>query len=176
MSTSVPTEEQRRAAALQHIRQLGDPVLRTPSLDIDVFDDALADEVERMGEIMREARGVGLAAPQLGSLRRLIIIRPDEDGPIRALCNPEIVTYSDEQDVDEEGCLSLGELRFDVPRATSVKVVAVDEAGEPVEIDAEGFEARVLQHEIDHLNGILIIDRATPESRKATMKALRGSR
>lgn len=176
MSTSVPTEEQRRTAALQHIRQLGDPVLRTPSLDVDVFGDALADEVERMGEIMREARGVGLAAPQLGSLRRLIIVRPDEDGATRALCNPEIVSYSDEQAVDEEGCLSLGELRFDVPRSTSIKVEAVDETGAPVQIDAEGFEARVLQHEIDHLNGILIIDRATPESRKATMKTLRGSR
>jgi peptide deformylase len=176
MSTGVPTEDQRRTAALQHIRQLGDPVLRTPSLDVDVFDEALVDEIERMGEIMREARGVGLAAPQLGSLRRLIIIRPDEDGPIRALCNPKIVSYSDETDVDEEGCLSLGELRFDVPRSTSVEVEAVDETGEAVEIAAEGFEARVLQHEIDHLNGILIIDRATPESRKSTLKTLRGSR
>lgn len=176
MSTSVPTEEQRRAAALQHIRQLGDPVLRTPSLDVEEFDDVLADEVERMAEIMREARGVGLAAPQLGSLRRLLVYKPEEDGPTRALCNPTITSRSDEEGVDEEGCLSLGEMRFDVPRSVTIRVEAVDETGEPVEIDAEGFEARVLQHEIDHLNGILIIDRATSDSRRATMKALRGSR
>ncbi|MCG8403552.1 MAG: peptide deformylase [Firmicutes bacterium] len=176
MSTGVPTEEQRRAAAMQHIRQLGDPVLRTPSLDVDEFEDTPADEVERMAEIMREARGVGLAAPQLGSLRRLIVIRPTEDGPTRALCNPTITSRSDEEEIDEEGCLSLGDLRFDVPRSTAVHVEAVDEAGQPIELDAEGFEARVVQHEIDHLNGILIIDRATPESRRATMKALRGSR
>jgi peptide deformylase len=169
-----PVLERRRLAALAHIRQFGDPVLRTPALEITQFDEALADEAERMTAIMVDARGVGLAAPQLGSLRRLVVVRTGEEGEeIVALCNPRITWRSEDTEADSEGCLSIGEIAVDVSRAVAVRVEAQDVEGRPVELEPEGFEARVIQHELDHLDGVLILDRAAPEQRREALRALR---
>jgi peptide deformylase len=168
-----PVLERRRLSALAQIRQFGDPVLRTPALEITQFDEALADEAERMVRIMHDARGVGLAAPQLGSLRRLAVVLQGEEEPPVVLCNPEITWRSDEQETDSEGCLSIGEVNVDVPRAVAIRVRAQDVHGAPFEIEPEGFAARVVQHEMDHLDGILILDRTAPEQRREALKALR---
>ena len=168
-----PVLERRRLAALAQIRQYGDPVLRTPTIDITEFDETLREDVERMGAIMRDAAGVGLAAPQLGSLRRLAVLRSGEDGPVVALCNPRIVWRSDEEETDYEGCLSIGEISVEVPRAAAVRVEAQDLQGRPVELEKEGFEARVIQHELDHLDGVLILDRTAAEQRREALRALR---
>ena len=168
-----PVLERRRLAALAEIRQIGDPVLRAPARPITVFDDVLKDEFERMVTIMNEARGVGLAAPQVGSLRRLAVVLTGEDAPPLALCNPEITWRSEEQEADYEGCLSIGEISVEVPRAVSIRVSAQDVEGRPFEIAPEGFAARVIQHEMDHLDGILILDRTAPEQRREALRALR---
>ena len=168
-----PVLERRRLQALTQIRQFGDPVLRTPTLEVTAFDETLKDDVERMGAIMRDAAGVGLAAPQIGSLRRLMVLRPEGDGPVVALCNPHIVWRSDEEDVAEEGCLSLGEVTVEVSRPVAIRVEAQDLAGKPLLLEPEGFEARVIQHEVDHLDGVLILDRTTPEQRREALRALR---
>ena len=168
-----PVLERRRLAALSQIRQFGDPVLRTPTVEVTAFDETLRDDVERMAAIMRDASGVGLAAPQVGSLRRLLVLRPEGEGPVVALCNPRVVWRSDEEDVAEEGCLSLGDITVEVSRPVAIRVEAQDLAGRPVELEPEGFEARVIQHEVDHLDGVLILDRTTPEQRREALRALR---
>lgn len=168
-----PEREERRQRALAHVRQFGDPVLRTPSSPIEVFDDALRDEAQRMVELMVEARGVGLAAPQIGRLRRLIVIEPDPEEPPVALVNPEITWMSEDEESVDEGCLSIGEIVVPVLRPVAIRVHASDVSGEPVEIDAEGFVARVIQHEVDHLDGILILDRTGAEERKEALRQLR---
>jgi peptide deformylase len=168
-----PVLERRRLAALAQIRQIGDPVLRAPALTITEFDEALADEAERMIAIMHDARGVGLAAPQVGSLRRLVVVMTGEDAPPAVLCNPEITWRSEEVDHDYEGCLSIGEISVEVARAVAVRVRAQDVAGEVIELEPEGFAARVVQHELDHLDGVLILDRAAPEQRREALRALR---
>jgi peptide deformylase len=168
-----PALERRRLAALDQIRQIGDPVLRSPGLPVTEFDEALADEVERMMRIMHDARGVGLAAPQLGSLRRLAVVLQGEDEPPVVLCNPEITWRYEEEETDSEGCLSIGEVSVDVPRAVAIRVRAQDIRGTPFELEPEGFAARVVQHEMDHLDGILILDRTAPEQRREALKALR---
>ncbi len=169
-----PVLERRRLAALAHIRQFGDPVLRAPTLEITQFDQALADEAERMAAIMVEARGVGLAAPQVGSLRRLVVVRIGDEGEdVVALCNPRIVWRSEDEDVDSEGCLSIGEISVNVARSVAIRVAAQDVAGRPFELEPEGFGARVIQHELDHLDGVLILDRTAPEQRREALRALR---
>ena len=168
-----PELEERRRRALGHVRQIGDPVLRTPSTRIDVFDDALRNEAATMIELMQSARGVGLAAPQLGRLRRLIVIDPFEDEPPVALVNPQIAWESDEQESFDEGCLSIGEIVVPVVRAVGIRVHAQDLAGQAVELEMNGFGARVIQHEIDHLDGILILDRTGPEERREALRQLR---
>jgi peptide deformylase len=168
-----PVLERRRLAALEQIRQIGDPVLRTPALTVTEFDDALRDEVERMVAIMHDARGVGLAAPQVGSLRRLAVVMVGEDEPPIALVNPEIVWRSEEEETDFEGCLSIGEITVEVPRAVAIRVRAQNVEGDAVELAPEGFAARVIQHELDHLDGVLILDRTAPEQRREALKALR---
>ncbi len=170
-----PEREAARLAALEHIRQYGDPVLRTPAERIEVFDEALVAEAHEMVRLMDDGRGVGLAAPQLGRLRRLIVIQPYEDQPAHALVNPEITWRSDEEDVAVEGCLSIGEVNVDVARAVAIRVRAQDLNGTEFEAELEGFAARVVQHEVDHLDGILILDRATPEDRRAALAELRES-
>jgi peptide deformylase len=123
---------------------------------------------------MDDANGVGLAGNQVGLLRRLLVFRPDrEDAEPRALVNPAIVERSDETASDEEGCLSLGPLRVPVERNVRITVEGQDENGDAVRVEAESLEARILQHEIDHLDGVLIIDRTTPEARREALAALR---
>ena len=163
----------RRAAALAHVRKFGDPVLRTRAREIDVFDDALRDEVKRMGELMIDAVGVGLAATQVGVLHRLLVYRVQQDSPVIALANPEIEWRGGEEEIAEEGCLSLPSVLVDVERPVHVRVRGLDEYGEPVLIEATGLEARVIQHELDHLDGVLILDRTTREQRREAMRALR---
>lgn len=170
-----PEREAARLAALEHIRQYGDPVLRTPAERIEVFDDALVAEAQEMVRIMDEGRGVGLAAPQLGRLRRLIVVQPYEDQPAHALVNPEIIGRGDDEEVATEGCLSIGEVNVEVSRALEIRIRAQDLGGNEFEADVEGFAARVIQHEVDHLDGVLILDRATPEARRAALAELRES-
>jgi peptide deformylase len=164
----------REMVARSQIRQYPEPVLREAARPVEEFSDDLRALVARMTRLMDDANGVGLAGNQVGLLRRLLVYRPDrEDAEARAIVNPQIVERSDETESDEEGCLSLGPLRMPVERNVRVSVEAKDENGDPVRVDAEGLEARILQHEIDHLDGVLIIDRTTPEARREALAALR---
>lgn len=168
-----PEVEARRAAALARVRKFGDPGLRSRTRPVERFDGALLNEVDRMGEIMEGALGVGLAAPQVGVLHRLLIYRVPPAPEPAALVNPEIEWTSRDKEIAEEGCLSLPGVLVDVERPIYVRVRAVDELGKRVLIEASGLEARVIQHEIDHLDGVLILDRTTREQRKAAVRALR---
>jgi peptide deformylase len=168
-----PEVEARRAAALAHVRKFGDPALRTRARQVDRFDDALLNEVDRMSEIMDGALGVGLAATQLGILHRLLIYRVPPALEPAALVNPEIEWTGREKEIAEEGCLSLPGVLVDVERPIYVRVRAVNQLGKRVLIEASGLEARVIQHEIDHLDGVLILDRTTREQRKEAVRALR---
>ena len=122
---------------------------------------------------MNDALGVGLAATQVGVLHRLLVYRVQQDGPVVALVNPEIEWTGKETETIEEGCLSLPAVLVDVERPIHVRVRAQDERGEPITIEASGLEARVIQHEIDHLDGVLILDRTSRDQRKEAMRALR---
>ncbi|MDX6563237.1 MAG: peptide deformylase [Gaiellales bacterium] len=164
----------REMVARSQIRQYPEPVLRAPATPVTEFSDDLRALVTRMTRLMDDANGVGLAGNQVGLLRRLLVFRPDrEDAEPRALVNPAIVERSDETASDEEGCLSLGPLRVPVERNVRITVEGQDENGDAVRIEAESLEARILQHEIDHLDGVLIIDRTTPEARREALAALR---
>jgi peptide deformylase len=168
-----PETRARRDAALKLIRKYGDPVLRSRALPVERFDAALADEVRRMGQIMHDALGIGLAATQVGVMHRVFVYRVDPDAPVAALVNPEIEWASDEREPLEEGCLSLPGVLVEVERPIHVRVRALDERGEEQLIEASGLEARVLQHEMDHLDGVLILDRTSRDQRKQAMRALR---
>jgi peptide deformylase len=170
-----PETRARRDAALRHVRKLGDPVLRATALPVDRFDERLAAEIERMGELMHDALGVGLAATQIGVLHRVLVYRAYADDPLTALVNPELEWVSEELEGAEEGCLSLPGVHVEVERPARVRVRAKDGAGEELEIEAEGLTARVIQHEIDHLNGVLILDRISREARKEAMRAMRAT-
>jgi peptide deformylase len=166
----------RRAAAMTFIRRLGDPVLKSRATEVDRFDDALRSQVARMAGLMNDAFGVGLAAPQLGISQRLLVYRVEPGAPTIALANPEIEWASDEQEPLEEGCLSIPGINVDVERPVHVRVRALDEQGEPRVVEASGLEARVIQHEIDHLDGVLILDRTSREQRREAMRVLREQR
>ncbi len=168
-----PELARRRAAALAHVRKFGDPVLKTRARQVDRFDEALRSEVERMGELMGDALGVGLAATQVGVLHRVLVYRVQHQAPVAALVNPEVEWTGRELETMEEGCLSLPGVLVDVERPVHVRVRALDERGGPVVVEASGLEARVIQHEIDHLDGVLILDRTTREQRKEAIRALR---
>jgi peptide deformylase len=168
-----PETRARRDAALRHVRKLGDPVLRASALPVERFDETLEREVERMGELMHDALGVGLAATQLGVLHRLLVFRAYTEDPVTALVNPILEWTSEELEIAEEGCLSLPGVHVDVERPAQVRVRAQDPSGKHLQIEAEGLEARVIQHEIDHLNGVLILDRISREARKEAMRAMR---
>jgi len=168
-----PEVEARRRAALSFIRRLGDPVLKSRATPVDQFDDALRAQVARMGGLMNDALGVGLAAPQIGLSQRLLVYRVGQDAPLIALVNPEIEWSSGDGEVAEEGCLSIPGVAVDVDRPVHVRVRAQDETGAQRVVEASGLEARVIQHEIDHLDGILILDRTTKEQRKEAMRTLR---
>ncbi len=168
-----PEARERRRVALSQVRRFGDPVLKSPASPVTDFDGELASEVERMTAIMRDAIGVGLAATQLGVMRRLLIIQPGLDAPAIALANPEIEWASEELALAEEGCLSIPGVIVDVERPLFVRARGQDARGEPLLIEASGLEARVIQHEIDHLDGVLMLDRTTREQRKGALRALR---
>jgi peptide deformylase len=164
--------EARRQRALAQIRQYPDPVLRMQAKPVEDFDDDLRRLVERMSTLMIEARGVGLAATQVGILRRLFVFSPEDD-EVAVVVNPVIVHRSDEAEVDDEGCLSLQGVLAPVERAVSVRIEGKDDRGGDVAFDLEGFAARAVQHELDHLDGVLMIDRTTPEARREALAALR---
>jgi peptide deformylase len=165
----------RRRAALAQIRQYPDPALRMQALEVDQADEAVPDLVERMTRLMQEARGVGLAAPQVGVLRRVLVYQTDDEEPVVALVNPRLTGSSEERESVDEGCLSLGAATVVVPveRPVTVTVEATTPEGETVTVEAEGLEARVIQHELDHLDGVLILDRTTPEERRSALGQLR---
>jgi len=167
--------EARRRAALAQIRQYPDPVLRMRANEVEELDDSVASLVERMTALMQEARGVGLAAPQVGVLRRVLVYQTSDSDPVVALVNPQVVSTSDEREAAEEGCLSLGAATVVVPveRAISLTVEGTSPSGEPLTVEAEGLEARVIQHELDHLDGVLIVDRTAPDERREALGQLR---
>ncbi|MDQ3726264.1 MAG: peptide deformylase, partial [Actinomycetota bacterium] len=164
---------ERRDAALAQVVQFGDPVLKSKASPIANFGPELRAEVERMIEIMRDSFGIGLAATQVGALRRLLVFQAGPYGEPTALVNPEVEWLSEEMAVAEEGCLSLPRVTMDVERPLYARFSGRDVEGERIVIEAAGLEARVLQHEIDHLDGVLILDRTTREQRKAALRALR---
>ena len=168
-------EQARRAYALAQVRQYPDTALRMKAREVEEFDEALAALAERMGTVMKDARGLGLAAPQVGVLQRLFVYQPSPESDPVALVNPTLVETSDEHSTGQEGCLSLerATVNVDVERHVSVKVEAKTPEGEPVVVEASELEARVIQHELDHLDGILIIDHASPEQRREAMAELR---
>jgi peptide deformylase len=168
-----PEVRERRDEALRHVRKLGDPVLRSRALPIERFDRELIDEIERMGALMTDAMGIGLAATQLGVLHRVLVYRVQHDSPIVALVNPTLEWSGAEPETMEEGCLSLPAVHVDVERPIQVRVSAQDARGAPLTVEASGLEARVIQHEMDHLDGVLILDRTTREQRKEAMRLLR---
>ena len=164
-----------RRLALAQIRQYPDPVLRLEAQEVQEFDGDLAQLVERMIRLMQDARGVGLAANQVGILRRVFVIQAEEEQEPRALVNPVIVERSDELDEDDEGCLSMQGVVVPVERPVRVRIEARDEEGNPVTLELEGLPARVAQHELDHLDGVLILDRTTPEGKREALAVLRQS-
>ena len=169
-----PEAAARRAAAMSFIRKWGDPVLKSRATPVDRFDETLVQQVQRMAGIMGDAVGVGLAAPQLGISQRLLVYKVGSDAPLITLVNPEL-EWSSGDDVEtlEEGCLSIPSVAVDVERPIHVRVRARDERGDERLVEASGLEARVIQHEMDHLDGVLMLDRASREDRKEALRTLR---
>lgn len=163
--------EARRLLALSRIRQYGDAVLRMRAREVESFDDDLRRLVERMTALMHEANGVGLAATQVGVLRRVFVFT--DEGEDRVFVNPVITRRSSETDADDEGCLSLREVLVPVERFSTVTIEGVDAAGERLELELGLPSSRIVQHELDHLDGVLIIDRTDDESRRAALAKLR---
>ncbi|MGH2831721.1 MAG: peptide deformylase [Solirubrobacteraceae bacterium] len=163
----------RREEALRQVRKFGDPVLRAKALEVERFDEALRAEIEQMGQLMSDALGVGLAATQVGVLHRVLVYRAYSDDPIIALVNPVIEWSSDELEAATEGCLSLPGVHVEVQRHARLRVRAQDAEGKSLQLEVEGLEARVIQHELDHLEGVLILDRISREDRKEAMRSLR---
>jgi peptide deformylase len=166
-------QEARRRAALTQIRQYGDPALRMKAREVEDFDDDLARLVERMKRLMADASGVGLAANQVGVLRRVLVLQPGQDEEPVALVNPRLVEQSKETEVDDEGCLSLQGVTLPVERRVTVTVEGRDPGGAEVRQEFSELAARVVQHELDHLDGVLILDRTTPEARREALGVLR---
>ncbi|HEX7254990.1 MAG TPA: peptide deformylase [Gaiellaceae bacterium] len=168
-----PEAEARRRIALGQIRQYPDPVLRMPAREVESFDADLRRLAERMTQLMRDASGVGLAATQIGVIRRVFVFQPDAESEPVAVVNPVLVESSEETAVDDEGCLSLVGVQMPVERPLSVKIVGRDLEGNELSLDIGDHPARVVQHELDHLDGVLILDRTTDEARKAALAVLR---
>src|SRR3954462_8778087 len=167
-----PERAARRRIALAQIRQYPDAALRMEARPVVEFDDELKSLVERMKLLMVDANGIGLAATQVGVLRRLFVFQPDEHD-VLAVINPELVEQSEETEVADEGCLSIQGITVPVERSLSVTIVGKDENGEDVRYELEGYAARCVQHETDHLDGVLMLDRTTPEARREALGVLR---
>jgi peptide deformylase len=161
-----------RRQALAQIRQYPDVALRMRAHEVTEFDEFLIQLVERMQLLMQDAQGVGLAATQVGVLQRVFVFQPGDDGA-RAIVNPVITLDDGTKAIEEEGCLSLRDVRVEVERPTKAVLEGKDPSGDDVRFELEGFAARVAQHELDHLDGVLIIDRTDPESRRRALGALR---
>jgi peptide deformylase len=168
-----PETRERRRRALAVIRTFGDPSLRSKALEVTRFDEALTEELRRMGQLMDDAIGLGLAATQVGVMHRALVYRVGIDAPLVAVVNPALEWSSQEQEAAEEGCLSLPGVAVDVDRSVHIRLRAQDGEGDPVLIEASGLEARVLQHEMDHLDGVLIIDRIPKDQRREALRVLR---
>jgi peptide deformylase len=168
-----PEALERRSAALSEVVKFGDPVLRSAASPVTEFDDDLVADADRMVGLMRDAIGVGLAATQLGTLRRMLVFQVGSEAEPTVLVNPEIEWRSEDAATAEEGCLSLPGVIVDVERPLHVRTRGVDVNGEPFSIEASGLEARVIQHEVDHLDGVLMIDRTERDQRKGALRALR---
>jgi peptide deformylase len=153
------------------IRTFGDPVLKSRATPVKEFDESLEHLAEEMMRVMREAEGVGLAANQIGRLKRIFVAAHEDEE--YAIVNPVIEERSETTEKDIEGCLSIPETRVEVERPTAVTVSGQGPSGEPVRVEAEGLLARIFQHEIDHLDGVLILDRTDRESRKNAMREMR---
>jgi peptide deformylase len=165
--------EARRRVALAQIRQWPDPVLKLRAEEVVEFDDDLRRLVERMQTLMAEARGIGLAGNQAGVLRRVFVFQIEDEDEPRAAVNPAIVAPSEELETADEGCLSMQGVLVPVERPSAVTLEAHDAEGKPYRLELEGLAARVVQHEVDHLDGVLILERTTPEARREAMAALR---
>jgi peptide deformylase len=157
--------------AIRQIRTFGDPVLKQKARPVDEVTDLHRKLIKDMFDTMRAAPGVGLAAPQVGVLERIFVWEVEEEHG--AVVNPEIAKASSETVTDEEGCLSVPGLTYPVERAGEVTVRGLNEHGEPIETAAEGLLARVFQHEIDHLDGVLFMDRLPDELRREALRAVR---
>ena len=168
-----PSTRERRAAALAHVRSFGDPVLKSRAAKVTNFGPQLEREAQQMVSIMRDALGVGLAATQLGIMHRLLVVQAGLDATPTAIVNPELEWLSDTLAIAEEGCLSRPGITLDVERPLHARVRGRDVHGESLMVEASGLEARVIQHEIDHLDGVLILDRTEREQRKGALRALR---
>src|SRR3954469_15572362 len=161
-----PERETRRRFALAQIRQYPDAALKMPARPVELFDEELVKLADRMKQLMHDASGIGLAATQVGVLQRRFVFQRDDEGDTVAVVNPEIVERSDETDVADEGCLSIQGVTVPVERALRVPLVGKDEHAAGVRSGLDGYSARCVQHEADHLDGVLMIDRTTPEGRK----------
>ena len=165
----------RRRAALAQIRQYPDAVLRMRAREIDRFDDDLLRLADRMAHLMHDARGVGLAATQVGVLQRLFVFQPAEAGEVTAIVNPEITDRTEETEVADEGCLSLQGVLVPVERGSEVTIEGTDVTGAPFKLELEEMDARVVQHELDHLDGVLMLERTSDEARREALATLRRS-
>ena len=170
-----PQVEARRRIALAQIRQYPDAVLRMRANEVEQFDDDLARLANRMAQLMQEARGVGLAATQVGVLQRLFVFQLADDEEVTTIVNPEITKRSRSTEVADEGCLSLQGVLVPVERALEVTIEGQDVTGAPLKLELEDMDARVVQHELDHLDGVLMLERTDDESRKGALATLRRS-
>jgi peptide deformylase len=168
-----PEREARRALALAQIRQYPDPALRMRAHAVEDFDEDLARLSERMTALMRDANGVGLAATQVGILRRVFVYQAGEDEEPLAVVNPQVEARGEETEIAAEGCLSIQGVHVEIERPTSVVLTGRDVSGGDYRRELEGAAARVAQHELDHLDGVLMLDRTTDEARKEAMAVLR---
>jgi len=170
-----PEREARKRLALAQIRQYPDPALRMTAAPVEAFDDDLRRLAERMLHLMADANGIGLAATQVGVVRRMFVCRfgEEDEEELRAFANPTVVATGEERESADEGCLSLQRVLVPVERATKLTLEAQDLDGKPVRVDLEGLDARVVQHELDHLDGVLILDRTTDEARREALAKLR---
>jgi peptide deformylase len=165
--------EARRRVALAQIRQYPDPVLRMKAREVESFDEDLERLIERLEHLLRDANGLGLAATQIGVLRRVFVFLPDPEQEPVVVVNPRVAESSDERVTDDEGCLSLQGVVIPVERHGRLTIEGSTPEGEPVRLELEELPARIAQHELDHLDGVLILDRTTAEARREALAILR---